>query len=65
MFNDSYDGFGSFNKLDVILYNASLSKQNVIPEQSNNLCTDNVQLYGSTTVSLIDGDGTTENVVMI
>merc|ERR1719460_3562156 len=61
-FRSPYVGVVSFNVRKQISYKASLSRQNDSSEFSTSWCTDNVQLYGSTTVSLTFGDGTTENV---
>merc|ERR1719247_813824 len=63
-FRSPYVGVVSFNVRKQISYKASLSRQNDSSEFSTSWCTDNVQLYGSTTVSLTLGDGTMENVSM-
>merc|ERR1719333_418055 len=61
-FKSPYVGVVSFNVRKQMSYRASLSKQNDSSEFSTSWCTDSVQLYGSTTVSLTFGDGTTEKV---
>merc|ERR1719199_46663 len=61
-FRSPYVGVVSFKVRKQISYKASLSRQNDSSEFSTSWCTDNVQLYGSTTVSLTLGDGTMENV---
>merc|ERR1719158_2208177 len=63
-FKSPYVGVVSFNVRKQMSYKASLSRQNDSTEFSTSWCTDSVQLYGSTTVSLTFGDGTTENVNM-
>merc|ERR1719353_2242285 len=61
-FRSPYVGVVSLSVRKQMSYRASLSRQNDSSEFSTSWCTDNVQLYGSTTVSLTFGDGTTENV---
>merc|ERR1712093_350574 len=61
-FRSPYVGVVSFKARKHMSYKASLSRQNDSSEFSTNWCTDNVQLYGSTTVSLTFGEGTMENV---
>merc|ERR1719161_3093461 len=61
-FRSPYVGVVSLSVRKQMSYKASLSKQNDSAEFSTSWCTDSVQLYGSTTVSLTFGDGTTENV---
>merc|ERR1719428_799359 len=61
-FRSPYVGVVSFRVRKQISYSASLSRQNDSSEFSTSWCTDNVQLYGSTTVSETFGDGTIENV---
>merc|ERR1719420_1216208 len=63
-FKSPYVGVVSFRVLKQISYRASLSRQNEKSEFSTSWCTDSVQLYGSTTVSLTFGDGTMEKVIM-
>src|SRR6056300_890654 len=58
-------GVVNFNVLKQMSYNASLSKTMHSSAFSTNWCTDNVALYGSTTVSETFGDGTTENVIIM
>merc|ERR1719199_2423960 len=61
-FKSPYVGVVSFNVRKQMSYKASLSRQNDSSEFSTSWWTENVQLYGSTTVSLTLGDGTMENV---
>merc|ERR1719158_2661720 len=61
-FRSPYVGVVSFNVRKQMSYKASLSRQNDSSEFSTSWCTDSVQLYGSTTVSLTFGEGTMENV---
>merc|ERR1711959_284142 len=61
-FRSPYVGVVSLSVRKQMSYKASLSRQNDSSEFSTSWCTDNVQLYGSTTVSLTFGDGTMENV---
>merc|ERR1719408_345305 len=61
-FRSPYVGVVSLSVRKQMSYKASLSKQNDSSLFSTSWCTDSVQLYGSTTVSLTFGDGTTENV---
>merc|ERR1719240_2527552 len=63
-FRSPYVGVVSLSVRKQMSYKASLSRQNDSSEFSTSWCTDNVQLYGSTTVSLTLGDGTMENVSM-
>merc|ERR1711959_260725 len=63
-FKSPYVGVVSFKVRKQMSYKASLSRQNDSSEFSTSWCTDNVQLYGSTTVSDTFGDGTMENVSM-
>merc|ERR1711931_1123 len=60
-----YVGVVNFNVRKQMSYSASLSIQNVSSVFSTSWWTDNVALYGSTTVSDTLGDGTTLNVFMI
>merc|ERR1719409_1254827 len=61
-FRSPYVGVVSLSVRKQMSYKASLSRQYDSSEFSTSWCTDNVQLYGSTTVSLTFGDGTMENV---
>merc|ERR1719482_1294606 len=61
-FKSPYVGVVNFKVRKQMSYKASLSRQNDSSEFSTSWCTDSVQLYGSTTVSLTLGDGTMENV---
>merc|ERR1719451_124848 len=61
-FRSPYVGVVSLSVRKQMSYKASLSRQNDSSEFSTSWCTDSVQLYGSTTVSLTFGDGTMENV---
>merc|ERR1719482_933697 len=61
-FRSPYVGVVSLSVRKQMSYKASLSRQNDSSEFSTGWCTDSVQLYGSTTVSLTFGDGTMENV---
>merc|ERR1719407_403332 len=57
-FRSPYVGVVSFSVRKQMSYKASLSKQKDSSEFSTSWWTDNVQLYGSTTVSDTFGDGT-------
>merc|ERR1719502_62448 len=61
-FRSPYVGVVSFSVRKQMSYSASLSRQKDSSEFSTSWWTDSVQLYGSTTVSLTFGDGTTEKV---
>merc|ERR1712139_749624 len=63
-FKSPYVGVVSFRVLKQISYNASLSRAKEKSEFSTSWCTDSVQLYGSTTVSLTFGEGTMEYVAI-
>merc|ERR550537_116647 len=63
-FKSPYVGVVSFKVRKQMSYKASLSRQNDSSEFSTSWCTESVQLYGSTTVSLTFGDGITEKVSM-
>ena len=64
-FKSPYVGVVSLRVLKQMSYKASLSIQNVSSVFSTNWWTERVALYGSTTVSLTFGEGTTEYVFMI
>merc|ERR1719378_142202 len=59
-----YVGVVSFKVRKQMSYKASLSRAKEKSEFSTSWCTESVQLYGSTTVSLTFGEGTMEYVAM-
>merc|ERR1719378_901547 len=60
-----YVGVVSFKVRKQMSYKASLSRAKEKSEFSTSWCTESVQLYGSTTVSLTFGEGTMEYVAMM